>query len=81
MKTSYKGWIRVGDSLPHVEEDGGLSDCVLATDGRSVQVCYLQAPYDDDDVWPSCWKVFGRDFYDFDDVTHWQPLPEMPTEE
>ena len=78
MQPHPVGWIRVGDSLPHVEEDGGRSDCVLATDGRSVQVCYLQT-YDYD--WPLCWKQYGRDYYDFDNVTHWQPLPEMPTEE
>ena len=49
---------------------------VLATDGKYIMVAYHQT-YTDGDPWPK-WVEQGRDGYEFDNVTHWMKLPELP---
>ena len=74
-------WVSVKDRLP--EDDGnGLqrSDTVLACDSYgNIRTAYLQR-YEDDEF-PARWRLTGPDSYDFEGVTHWQPLPPLPAEE
>jgi hypothetical protein len=71
-------WIRVGNALPIVSQWSlPYSAEVLATNGKLERVAYLCAPYHEDDA--PHWKVAGRDGYDFPNVTHWRPLPPLPT--
>lgn len=72
-------WIPA-DDLP-LQSDSVLltSDCVLATDGKSQAVCYVQ--YHDTEIveYRHSWKIDGQDGYEFK-PTHWMPLPKLPGE-
>lgn len=76
-------WISVSEVLPTLEDDGGYfrpdqSRCVLATDGRVIQVAYLMVLLIWDDELEVVWKIDGPDGYTFHKVTHWQELPALP---
>lgn|SRR5574337_309730 len=67
------------ESLPPMGDDFHAfrhSVPVLATDGVTILVAYLQV-WTNDDYAPS-WKIAGRDGYDFVGVTHWMLLPLLP---
>jgi hypothetical protein len=55
-------WISVKDSLPDIGKD------VLTYDGEYILVEYLLLDED----------IFTWSCSDFDDITHWMPLPEPP---
>jgi hypothetical protein len=61
-------------TAPPASADPERSIDVLATNGTVYRVAYT---VDDS---PHRWKIAGRDYYDFDNVTHWQPLPAKPTQ-
>ena len=69
-------WISTRDRLPEISERSPInpsSQRVLVTDGKNIQV----------GVRWRCGKeeYFLPDFReDFDDITHWMPLPEVPNE-
>jgi len=49
------------------------------TDGKTIELGYLQIWTDEEDNYPNRWKLDGRDGYDFEgEVTHWMSLPELP---
>lgn len=78
-------WISVNERLPKQspDEDYGTfrnSVSVLATDGKVIFTAYVQwsdnlYEMKEDTIQ---WKELGRDSYDFNNVTHWMPLPELP---
>ena len=79
-------WIGVRDWVPKPStldsEDYGAwvnSDRVLAWDGRAVWVAYVQHWRGDDEPEPYRWVSAGRDGYGIEGITHWQPLPEVPS--
>ena len=73
-------WVRVARLLPDMAEDFGdfcHSEVVLATDGMTRLTAYAVSWLNYEH--PTQWKLTGPDAYDFDNVTHWQPLPELPS--
>ncbi len=80
-------WIPVTERLPDRFDLDPLAGCcrdserVLATNGRQIFVAYWRS-WEEDGMGcpPSEWIIVGRDGYDFPGVTHWQPLPEPPTQ-
>ena len=76
-------WIPCYERLPAQSDiDLCRSGNVLATDGETVYVCYLQFDEvedmdDDPRLGHSVWKIAGRDFYDYE-PTYWRPLPDLP---
>jgi hypothetical protein len=75
-------WIPVAERMPprSVEDSFGCIERtipVLATDGKYIMVAYHQV-YTDGDAWPK-WVEQGRDGYDFENVTHWMKLPDLPS--
>jgi hypothetical protein len=75
-------WVSVETALPvlHDEDHRYIRNDrtreVLATTGKETQVAYLLVDVEE----RTCsWKIAGRDFYDFDGVTHWQELPSLPS--
>lgn len=74
-------WISVNERMPPKSEEFSYgcterSVLVLATDGKDITTAYHMV-YTDGDSFPR-WIEFGRDGYEFDGVTHWMPLPELP---
>ena len=75
-------WVSVKDRMPpgtYLEKflDYRYSVTVLATDG--IVILTALAQYWTDNECPTQWKLTGPDSYDFNNVTHWQPLPELPS--
>lgn len=63
------GWISVKDRLPEDDKD------VLVYDSRSKEI--IMASYNSDyDEWDNLYNYY--DYLPVDEITHWQPLPELP---
>lgn len=74
-------WIPVSERMPDVELDPFCweeSDHVLATDGLRVHVACTRKLLSEHEDLETCWVIVGRDGYEFEDVTHWMPLPKLP---
>jgi len=75
-------WLPFPQHVPEVGEDYlafTQSIRVLMTDGKTIELGYLQIWTDEEDNYPNRWKLDGRDGYDFEgEVTHWMSLPELP---
>lgn len=73
-------WIPVTSRLPEMT-DFEVSEQVLFTDGVER---YVGKYYSDADDWTPedeqrpRWIISGRDGYEVEGVTHWQPLPALP---
>jgi hypothetical protein len=65
-------WISVKDRLPENEVD------VLTYNGRGCSVSHMRRNIVDSHLshWIQC-----EDNYDYDNITHWMPLPEPPRNE
>ena len=74
MATMEGEWTRASVALPKVDSMG-TSGLVLVWDGVAVWVAYVER-WAEDDGWQ--WRQAGRDSYELDGVTHWQPLPDRP---
>ena len=77
-------WIKIEDDIPDMEENENyhkLTKTVLVTDGKDIEMGYMES-YDDieDDDFSLDWYQVGRDGYklDYMEITHWMPLPELP---
>ena len=74
------GWIALKDNLPD------LRTPVLITDGK---VCVVAQWHGFDRLDPAliCWQEVGFGGFEWEwdfadrDITHWMPLPPLPTEE
>lgn len=65
-------WISVKDRLPDVPKDDYMSDYVLAYDKNAgIWVAFFCS---------SGYWCEARECVSFENVTHWMPLPEPPTE-
>jgi hypothetical protein len=78
MKTQTVEWISVTDSLPEVSpKNEYVSDRVLFTDGKEViEGRYTRTYYHIEDslAWfDTLWTMVPG-------VTHWMPLPKLPSE-
>jgi len=51
---------------------------VLAWDGNTQWVAYVQWHDPEDGYESPVWVQQGRDSYRLEGVTHWRPLPEVP---
>lgn len=79
------GWIKVADGLPHF----GVT--VLLTDGKDIRVGHRQKAEWLTTLGMKPWRfiatgVEGYEFWDFEEypggehaVTHWKPLPPLPS--
>lgn len=64
-----KGWISVKDRLPEDDKD------VFVYDSRSKEI--IMASYNSDyDEWDNLYNYY--DYLPVDEITYWQPLPELP---
>lgn len=61
-------WIKASDKMP----PQGVS--VLASNGQRIRVAHVEEFYGN-----LYFVEDGRDAYSFEDATHWQALPDMPT--
>lgn len=69
ISTSSSGWISVKDRLPEDDKD------VLVYDSRSKEI--IMASYNSDyEEWDNLYNYY--DYLPVDEITYWQPLPELP---
>lgn len=77
-------WIKTSDRLPKFKESSlniGESDRVLVTDGKNIAIgCYTFQLGFDKSVSNEKWHLDDDYFVEDDEITHWMPLPELPTE-
>lgn len=62
-------WISVDKILPDIEQE------VLATNGKEICMAYRVDFFDEP---PGTWNIVASSGMPFKNVTHWQPLPELP---
>ena len=79
-RTDHPGqWISVKDALPPAMTDVAF----VATFNGQPELCFGYKKYDDpeDNLWYDRLSIDqDGDFYDVYNVTHWLPLPPIPTE-
>lgn len=76
------GWISVKDRLPNVDKTQSQHErvtVIVATERSVFPLVYERTIVRKKVVYRWMW-LWGT-IYDFNDITHWRPLPELPKEE
>ena len=88
--TTKPAWISVKDKLPvYPVEDDCTMHSYLITDGKEISIGYHECEYKATDPNEPCQYCEARwhddagfimtDYAGYPNVTHWMPLPEIPT--
>lgn len=66
-------WIKCSDELPEIDKDVLCIDLI-----KNMKVGKL----DQDSLYPlnKSWITSDYHIHDFDEITHWMPLPEIPND-
>ena len=74
-------WIKIEEQEPtttNIHSSYAKSENILATDGERVYLGYMLKIGTEDNM-SVYWKVAGPEIYTLEDITHWQPLPKLPS--